>query len=94
MRVQSDSEGDTSIQSDLWSLAIMALIICGKPIEADNRPGILVKIATEVPPTPSRVQPDVPDGFDEWFARACHRSGISFANVRSNPSPRFNTPKS
>ena len=77
--------GDTSIQSDLWSLAIMAFeLVCGKrPFEAENRLGILVKIATEVPPTPSRVQPDIPDGFDEWFARACHPDQESrFANVR------------
>jgi len=73
--------GSTTVQSDLWSLAIIAYeLVCGmRPYVADDRFALLFKIATELPPVPSENASEIPVGFDEWFAKACH----------SEPTQRF-----
>ncbi len=64
-------DGDSTVHSDLWSLAIMAFeMLCGqRPFIGASPINLLLKIATERPPMPSSLVA-VADGVDEWFLRA------------------------
>lgn len=42
---------------------------------------IVLKVCVEPLPSPSKFNPDAPEGLDAWFHRACHRE----------PSKRFQT---
>jgi serine/threonine-protein kinase len=77
------AQGDRRVdhRTDLWALGVITFeaLVGRRPFEASNLGDLLVKICALDPPTPSTVLPSVPDGFDEWFLRACAR----------NPEDRF-----
>jgi serine/threonine-protein kinase len=76
------NEVDT--RSDLWSLGVMTFeCLTGLlPFSRPGLPALLNAICREPIVVPSDIA-DVPDGFDEWFARAVER----------NPARRFQTAK-
>jgi serine/threonine-protein kinase len=61
--------------TDLWSLgACTFAAMTGRlPFEGDVLGDIVVKVCATAPPVPSKINPNVPQGFDAWFARACSR---------------------
>jgi serine/threonine protein kinase len=61
--------------TDLWSLgACTFAAMTGRlPFEGDVLGDIVLKVCAAAIPAPSKVNPDVPAGFDAWFARACSR---------------------
>lgn len=67
--------------ADIWSLGACAFAAaCGRvPFEGDAIGDVVLKVCVAPLPVPSRVRPDLPRAFDEWFARACAR----------RPSARF-----
>jgi eukaryotic-like serine/threonine-protein kinase len=69
--------------TDLWSLGACAFAaMTGRlPFEGDVLGDIVLKVCASPMPAPSQVNPNVPAGFDAWFARACSR----------DPSRRFPT---
>src|SRR5580700_4092549 len=69
--------------TDLWSLgACTFAAMTGRlPFEGDVLGDIVLKVCAAAIPAPSQVNPDVPMGFDAWFARACSR----------DPTKRFQT---
>jgi serine/threonine-protein kinase len=62
-------------RSDLWSVGVIAYrcIVGVLPFEGEAVGDLLVKLCTAPLPIPSQVAPDVPPGFDAWFARALTR---------------------
>jgi serine/threonine protein kinase len=69
--------------TDLWSLgACTFAAMTGRlPFEGDVLGDIVLKVCASPIPAPSQVNPNVPRGFDAWFARACSR----------DPAKRFQT---
>ncbi len=69
--------------TDLWSLgACTFAAMSGRlPFEGDVLGDIVLKVCASPMPAPSQVHPNVPAGFDAWFARACSR----------DPAKRFQT---
>ena len=51
------------------------------PFEGDVLGDIVLKVCAAPMPVPSKINPNVPPGFDAWFARACSR----------DPAKRFQT---
>jgi serine/threonine-protein kinase len=78
---QAQGEKRIDHRTDLWALGVITFeaIVGRRPFEATNLGDLLVKICGTVPPAPSTLFPNVPDGFDEWFLRACAK----------NPEDRF-----
>jgi serine/threonine protein kinase len=76
--------GEVDTRSDLWSLGVMTFeCLTGLlPFSRPGLPALLNAICREPIVVPSDVA-DVPQGFDEWFARAVDR----------NPARRFQTAK-
>jgi hypothetical protein len=71
-------------RTDIWSLGVMAYecLIGRAPFDGESLTAVLSAVIAESQPVPSKNGP-VPDGFDEWFARACAR----------DPSCRYTTAK-
>jgi serine/threonine-protein kinase len=71
------AQGDRTIdhRTDLWSLGVITYecMLGRRPFEATNLGDLLLKICTHPSPIPSKIDASVPDGFDEWFRRACAR---------------------
>ena len=69
--------------TDLWSLgACTFAAMTGRiPFEGDVLGDIVLKVCAAPIPVPSRLNANVPVGFDAWFARACAR----------DPAKRFQT---
>lgn len=69
--------------SDVWSLGACAFAaLLGRvPFEGDAIGNVVLKVCAQPLPVPSRIDPRVPNGFDEWFAKACNR----------NPAQRFSS---
>ncbi len=69
--------------TDLWSLGVCAFAaMTGRlAFEGDMLGDIVLKVCAAPLPVPSKVNPNVPQGFDAWFARACAR----------DPARRFQT---
>ena len=67
--------------TDLWSLGActFAAMTARIPFEGEVLGDIVLRVCVAPMPVPSQVNPQVPAGFDAWFARACHR----------DPSKRF-----
>jgi len=64
--------------TDLWSLGTCAFAaMTGRlPFEGDMLGDVVVKVCAQPLPIPSQVNPDVPMGFDAWFARVCARDRL------------------
>jgi serine/threonine-protein kinase len=79
----SSSPVDT--RSDVWSLGACAFAaMVGKvPFDGDVIGDIVLKVCAAPMPVPSTMRPEVPAGFDVWFAKACQR----------DPARRFATMK-
>jgi len=62
-------------RSDLWSVGVIAYrcIVGTLPFEGEAVGDLLVKLCTAPLPIPSQLAPDVPPGFDAWFAKALTR---------------------
>ncbi len=62
-------------RSDLWSVGVIAFrCMTGHlPFEGEAVGDVLVKLCTAPLPVPSQYVPDLPVGFDAWFARALSR---------------------
>jgi serine/threonine protein kinase len=69
--------------TDLWSLgACTFAAMTGRlPFEGDVLGDIVLKVCAAPIPVPSKINPELPAGFDAWFARACSR----------DPTKRFQT---
>jgi serine/threonine-protein kinase len=61
--------------TDLWSLGACAFaaMIARIPFEGEVLGDIVLKVCAAPIPVPSKLNPNVPAGFDAWFARACNR---------------------
>jgi eukaryotic-like serine/threonine-protein kinase len=61
-------------RSDLWALAIIAFecLVGRRPFDGDALGVLIVQICARPMPVPSAMAP-VPQGFDEWFAKAASR---------------------
>ncbi len=75
--------GTPGALTDLWSLGActFAAITARIPFEGEVLGDIVLKVCVAPMPVPSQYNPEVPDGFDAWFARACNR----------DPQKRFQT---
>jgi serine/threonine-protein kinase len=62
-------------RSDVWSLGACAFAaMVGKvPFDGDAIGDIVLKVCAAPLPVPTAWRPEVPPGFDVWFARACQR---------------------
>ena len=71
---QAKGRAGVDHRTDIWSFAIIAYecITGARPFESETLASLLVAICTEPLPIPSQVAP-VPQGFDDWFARAASR---------------------
>lgn len=69
--------------TDLWSLgACTFAAMTGRlPFEGDVLGDIVLKVCAAPMPIPSKLNPNLPVGFDAWFLRACSR----------DPGRRFQT---
>ncbi len=61
--------------TDVWSLGACAFtaMTARIPFEGEVLGDIVLKVCAAPLPVPSKINPNVPAGFDAWFARACHR---------------------
>jgi eukaryotic-like serine/threonine-protein kinase len=62
--------------TDVWSLGACAFaaMTARIPFEGDVLGDIVLKVCAAPMPIASRINPNVPVGFDAWFSRACARS--------------------
>jgi serine/threonine protein kinase len=70
--------------SDIWSLGACAFAAaCGRvPFEGEAIGDVVLKVCAAPMPIPSKLAPDLPRAFDEWFKKACARDlGERFARV-------------
>src|SRR3954464_6715099 len=69
--------------TDTWSLGActFAAFTARIPFEGEVLGDIVLKVCVEPLPSPSKFNPDAPEGLDAWFHRACQR----------DPTKRFQT---
>ncbi|HEY2369927.1 MAG TPA: protein kinase, partial [Polyangiaceae bacterium] len=83
---QVKGQGNVDQRADLWALGCMAYeCLIGRPVW-NTEQGVAMTfaaIATQPLPVPSKVRPDLPASFDEWFKHALER----------DPNKRFQTAK-
>jgi eukaryotic-like serine/threonine-protein kinase len=67
--------GSPNALTDIWSLGACAFaaFTARIPFEGEVLGDIVLKVCVEPLPLPSRFVPEVPEGLDAWFTRACHR---------------------
>ena len=71
--------------ADLWALGIIAFqaLVGRRPFCTEAPGALLIEICVGRIPVPSTLNPDVPRGFDEWFARASQRDpALRFQSAR------------
>jgi serine/threonine-protein kinase len=75
--------GTPNALTDVWSLGACtyAAFTARIPFEGEVLGDIVLKVCVEPLPSPSKFNPDAPEGLDAWFHRACHRE----------PAKRFQT---
>ena len=81
---QAKGQGEVDHRCDLWALGCIAFeCLTGRTVwNVDQGIAmILAQVATAEIPQPSRIRPDLPKGFDQWFAKALER----------DPDRRFQT---
>lgn len=81
---QAKGKGEVDHRSDLWALGcIVYECLTGQTVwNVDQGVAmILAQVANSPLPIPSQLRPDLPNGFDEWFATALSR----------DPNQRFQT---
>ena len=83
---QVKGQGSVDHRADLWALGCMAYeCLIGRPVWNTDQ-GVAMTfaaIAAASVPIPSKQRPDLPAGFDQWFAKALER----------DPNNRFQTAK-
>jgi eukaryotic-like serine/threonine-protein kinase len=83
---QVKGQGNVDHRADLWALGCMAYeCLIGRPVWNTDQ-GVAMTfaaIATQPLPVPSKVRPDLPATFDEWFKHALQR----------DPAKRFQSAK-
>ncbi len=83
---QVKGQGNVDHRADLWALGCMAYeCLIGRPVWNTDQ-GVAMTfaaIATQPIPVPSKVRPDLPVTFDQWFQKALER----------DPDNRFQTAK-
>ena len=83
---QVKGQGNVDQRADLWALGCMAYeCLIGRPVWNTDQ-GVAMTfaaIATQPIPIPSKIRPDLPLAFDDWFRRALER----------DPDKRFQTAK-
>lgn len=81
---QAKGQGEVDLRADLWALGCIVYECLTAQTVWNVEQGvamILAQIAGAPIPRPSRLRPDLPPAFDEWFAKALDR----------DPSKRFQT---
>ena len=83
---QVKGQGNVDQRADLWALGCMAYeCLIGRPVWNTDQ-GVAMTfaaIATQPLPVPSKIRPDLPSAFDEWFKHALER----------DPNKRFQSAK-
>jgi len=83
---QVKGQGNVDHRADLWALGCMAYeCLIGRPVWNTDQ-GVAMTfaaIATQPLPIPSKIRPDLPPAFDEWFKHALNR----------DPNKRFQSAK-
>ncbi len=83
---QVKGQGNVDQRADLWALGCMAYeCLIGRPVWNTDQ-GVAMTfaaIATATLPVPSKIRPDLPPAFDDWFKKALER----------DPNKRFQTAK-
>jgi serine/threonine-protein kinase len=73
---QVKGQGSVDHRADLWALGCMAFeCLTGRPVWNTDQ-GVAMTfaaIAAATPPVPSKLRPDLPPSFDEWFKKALER---------------------
>lgn len=79
---QAQGNKDIDARSDLWALGVIAFecLVGRRPFSSDGLGDLVLQICIRDIPRPSD-DVSVPDGFDDWFFRACERE----------PADRFQT---
>jgi serine/threonine protein kinase/tetratricopeptide (TPR) repeat protein len=77
------NSGDASPATDIWAAGLIAYwLLTGRPYwKSSKLYDILREILVTPMPPPSERAPELPEAFDDWFARSCHRT----------PSERFSS---
>ena len=73
---QAKGQGEVDLRSDLWALGcIVYECLTGQTVWSVDQgvAMILAQVASAPLPRPSRTRPDLPPGFDAWFAKALDR---------------------
>ncbi len=72
---QATGSRNVDHRSDLWAMGVMAFecLLGIRPYQSNALGDLVLKICAEPQPVPS-THGSVPQGFDEWFARANHRT--------------------
>jgi serine/threonine protein kinase len=65
-----------SAASDVWSLGAVAFVAaCARvPFEGEAIGDVVLKVCAAPMPVPSKMNPQLPRAFDDWFAKACARN--------------------
>lgn len=71
---QIEGSAELDHRSDVWAIGVIAYecLLGQRPFDAETMGGLVLAICSKPLPVPS-ARGSVPPGFDDWFARACHR---------------------
>jgi serine/threonine-protein kinase len=72
---QAQGASTVDHRTDIWAMGVIAFecLLGRRPFEGETVAGLLVAICGQPLPVPSQQGP-VPQGFDDWFLRACARN--------------------